>query len=126
MGRVRTHLSPTWGFASGGFGVPPLSSDDLVVLEGYIAQVGWADLPLLQPKQVECPGVRVLIQVLQGTVIHLIQSEDNESDTSDMEAMDSSQPQDRSEFDPLNLTQGGLEREEGECSSHSSSPKAMD
>ncbi len=96
------------------------------MLEGYINKVGWTDLPLVQPKQVTCPGVRVLIQALQGTVIHLVQSEDDESDTSDMEASDSSLPQDRSEIDPLNLTQGGPEREEGECSSHSSSPQAMD
>ena len=126
MGRVRAHLSPPLGSASGGFGVPPLTGDDLVVLEGYIAKVGWEELPSLQPKQVECSGVRVLIQALKGTVIHLVQSEDNESDTRDMEATDSSLPQDRSEFDALNLTQGGPEGEEGECSSHSSSPEAMD
>ncbi len=94
--RMRAHLSPTRGFTSSGFGVPPLSGDNLVVLEGYIAKVGWMDLPLIQPKQVECSGVRVLIQALQGTVIHLVQSEDDESDTSDMEASDSSLPQDRS------------------------------
>ncbi len=126
MGRVRTHLSPTRGFASGGFGVPPLSAGDLAVLEGYVTQVGWTDLPLLQPKQVECPGVRGLVQALQGTIIHLVQSEDDESDTSEMEATDSSLLQDRSEFDPLHLTQGGPEREEGEWSGHSSSPEAMD
>ncbi len=43
-----------------------------------------------------------------------------------MEAADSSLPQDRSEFDPLNLTQGGPELEEGEWSGHSSTPEAMD
>ncbi len=43
-----------------------------------------------------------------------------------METTDSSQPQDRSELDPLLLTQGGSEREEGEWSGHSSSPEAMD
>ncbi len=126
VGQVRAHLSPPLGSASGGFGVPPLTGDDLDVLEGYIARVGWEKLPLLQPKQVECSGVRVLMQALKGTVIHLIQSEDNESDTSDMEATDSSQPQDQSEFDPLNLTQGGPEREEGGCSDQSFSPVAMD
>ncbi len=120
------HLSRTRAFTSGGFGVPPLSGDDLVVLEGLVSKVGWEDLLLVQPKQVECSGVRVLIQVLQGTVIHLIQSEDDESDTIDMDASDSSLLQDRSEQDPLNLAQGGLEREEGQCSSHSSSPEAMD
>ena len=81
VGRVRAHLEPPLGSASGGFGVPPLTADDLVVLEGYIARVGWEVLPLLQPKQVECTGVRVLVKALQGTVIHLTQSEDNESDT---------------------------------------------
>ncbi len=67
-GQVRAHLSPTRGFASGGFGVPPLSAGDLDMLEGYVAQVGWADLPLLQPKQIECSGVRGLVQALQGTI----------------------------------------------------------
>ena len=43
-----------------------------------------------------------------------------------MEASDSSLPQDRSELDPLNLTQGGPEREEGELSNQSSSLEAMD
>ncbi len=123
---MRAHLSPTRGFASGGFGVPPLSGDDLAVLEGWISKVGRTDLPLVEPKQVECSGVRVLIQALQGTVIHLVQSEDDGPATSDMEASDSSLPQDRSELDPLNLTQDGPEREEGELTPHSSSPEAMD
>ncbi len=123
---MRAHLSPTRGFASGGFGVPPLSGDDLAVLEGWIRKVGWTDLPLVQPKQVECPGVRVLTQALQGAVIHLVQSEDDESATSDMDASDSSLLQDRSEQDPLNLAQEGPEQEEGELSNQSSSPEAMD
>ncbi len=67
-----------------------------------------------------------LIRALQGTVIHLIQSEDNESDTSSVETTDSSQPQDRSELDPLPLTQEGPEREEGEWTGDSSSHEAMD
>ena len=106
VGWMHTHLSPTRGFASGGFGVPPLSGDDLVVLEGWINKVGLTDLPTIQPKQVACSGVRILVQALKGTVIHLVQSEDDESATSDMEASDSSLPQDRSD--------------------HSSSPAAMD
>ncbi len=126
VGRIRAHLSPIWAFASGGFGVPPLDGDDLVALEGYVDQVGWVNLPLLQPKQVDRAGVVCLIRALQGTVIHLIQSEDDESDTSSAETTDSSQPQDRSEPDPLHLTQGGPEREEGEWTGRSSSPEAMD
>ncbi len=48
VGRIRAHLSPTRGFASGGLSVPPLSSDDLAVLEGWISKVGWMGLPLVQ------------------------------------------------------------------------------
>ncbi len=43
-----------------------------------------------------------------------------------MDASDSSLLQDRSGLDPLNLTQKGPEREEGELSGDSSSPEAMD
>ncbi len=113
VGRMRAHLSPTRGIASGGVSVPPLSSDDIVVLGGWIDKVRWTDLPSVQPKQVECTGVRVLIQALKGTVIHLVQSEDDESATSDIDASDSYLIQDHSELDPLNLTQNGPEREEG-------------
>ncbi len=116
LGQMRTHLSPTPGFALSGVGVPPLSHDDITVLGQWIDRVGLPNLPLVQPKQVECSGVRVLIQALQGTMIHLIQSEDDESDTSDMDASDSSLPQDHYEADPLNLTREGPEREEGELS----------
>ncbi len=123
---MHAHLSPTRGSATGGLSVPPLSSDDITMLGQWIDRVGLTELPTVQPKQVTCSGVRVLIQVLKGTVIHLIQSEDDESATSDMEASDSSLLQDGSELDPLNLTQDSPEREEGELTPHSSSPEAMD
>ena len=97
VGQIRTHLSPTRCYASGGVRVPPLDSDNLVALEGYVNRIGWGDLPLLQPKQVDCTGVACLIRALQGTVIHLAQSEDNDSDTSSVETTDSSQPRDRYE-----------------------------
>ncbi len=122
VGQLRAHLSPTWGYASGGVRVPFLDRDDLVALEGYVDWVGWVDLPALQPKQVDCTGVACLVRALQETVIQLVQSEDNNSDTSGVETTDSSQPQDRSERDPLGLTQGGPELEEGECSNQVSSP----
>ncbi len=70
---MRAHLSPTRGFDSGGVRVPPLSSDDIAMLGGWIDKVGWTDLPLVQPTQVVCLGVRILIQVLKGTVIDLVQ-----------------------------------------------------
>ncbi len=50
--------------------------------------------------------------------------EDNDSDTSNVTTLDSSQPLDRSERDPLGLDQGGPELEEGE--GQASSPEAMD
>ena len=53
-----------------------------------------------------------------------MQSEDNDSDTSDAETTDSFQLRDRSEQDPLGLAQRGPELEEGEC--RPSSPEAMD
>ena len=65
-----------------------------------------------------------LVQALKGTVIQLAQSEDNDSDTSNGTTLDSSQPLDRSERDPLGLDQGSPELEEGEC--RASSPEAMD
>ncbi len=124
VGRIRAHLSPVRGYASGGERIPALDGDDLVALEGYIERVGWENLPSLQPKQVSRTGVRCLVKALQGTVIRLVQSEDNASDTSDAATTGQSQPWDRSEQDPLGLTQGGSEREEGEC--RPSSPEAMD
>ena len=121
---IRTHLSPVRGYTSRGERIPALDGDDLVALEGYIERVGWEDLPLLQPKQVDCAGVLCLIRALQGTVIRLVQSEDNDSDTSNAETTDSSQPRDRSEQDPLGPAQEDTELEEGEC--QASSPEAMD
>ncbi len=92
--QIHAYLSPVRGYAPGGERVPPLNSDDLVALEGYVDQVGWTELPLLQPKQVDHTGVACLVRVLQGTVIHLVQSEDIDSDTSSAETMDFSQPRD--------------------------------
>ncbi len=121
---MRAFLLPVRGYAPSGERIPPLDGDDLVALEGYIERVGWEDLPFLQPKQVDHTGVRCLVRALQGTVIRVVQSEDNASDTSDTATTGQSQPWDRSEQDPLGLTQGGPEREEGEC--QPSSPEAMD
>ncbi len=123
---MRAYLSPTQGYAPSGARVPPFNCDDLAVLEGYVEQVGWTELPLLQPKQVSRTGVACLVRAFQGTVIRLVQSEDIDSDTSSTGTTGSSQPQGRSERDPLGLTQGGPELEEGECPPGSSSPEAMD
>ncbi len=126
VGQMRAQLSPTPGFASGGIRVPPLSNNDVVVVGQRIDRVGLENLPLVQPKQVTCLGFRGLFQALQGTKIHLFQSEDDESTTSDMETSNSSLLLDCSEADPLALNHGGPEREEGELTGHSFSPDAMD
>ncbi len=123
---MRAYLSPTRCYAPSGERVPPFNHDDLAALEGYFEQVGWTKLSLLQPKQVPRPGVACLVRALQGTVIHLVQSEDIDSDTSSMGTTGSSQLQGRSERDPLGLAQESLELEEGECTHGSSSPEAMD
>ncbi len=81
VGQMHAQLSPTTGHASGGVRVPPLSNDNVVVVGQWIGCVGLEKLPLVQPKQVTCSGVRGLFQALQGTKIHLIQSEDDESAT---------------------------------------------
>ncbi len=86
MSQMHAQLSPTQGLPPGGMRVPPLSIDDVVMVGQWIDRIGLENLPLVQPKQVTCSGVRGMFQVLQGAKIHLIQSEDDESATSDMEA----------------------------------------
>ncbi len=81
---------------------------------------------MLQPKQVSRTGVACLVRALRGKVIHLVQSEDIDSDTSSMGTTDFSQPRDRSERDILGMNQGDPEQEEGEWTGRSSSPEAMD
>ncbi len=124
VGQIRAHLSPVRGYASGGERIPALDGDDLVALEGYVEELGWENLPSLRPKQVDRTGVRCLVRALQGTVIRLVQLEDNESNTSIAETTDSCQPRNRSERDPLGLTQGNLELEDGEW--QASPHEAMD
>ncbi len=115
VGRIRAHLSPVRGYASGGERIPAPDGDDLVALEGYLERVSSENLLSLQPRQVDRTGVMCLVRALQGTVIRLVQSEDNDSDTSNAGTTDSFQPRSRSERDPLDLAQGDSELEEGEC-----------
>ncbi len=89
--------------------------------------MGLESLPLVQPKQVTCAGVRELIQALQGVNIHLLQTEDDDSATSDMDASHSSLPQGYSETNPLGLDlKNPTDLEEEEISDHSSIPEATD
>ncbi len=117
MGQMRAQLSSTQGLAPGGMRVSPLSNDDVVMVGRWIDQVGLENLPLVQPRQVTCSGVRGLFQALQGVKIHLTQSEDDESATSDMEASNSSLPLDHSEMDPLVPNRRDPDLEERDCSS---------
>ncbi len=66
VGRIRAHLSPVRGYASGGERIPALDGDDLVALEGYVERLGWENLPSLQPKQVDRTGVRCLVRASAG------------------------------------------------------------
>ncbi len=90
MGQMRAHLSPMRGYAPSGERVPPFDRDDLAALEGYVEQVGWTEIQLLQPKQVPQAGMACLVRALPGTVIQLAQSEDNDSDTSNGTTLNSS------------------------------------
>ena len=126
VGQMHTQLSPTHGLPPGGMRVPPLTTDDVVVVGQWIDRVGLENLPLVQPKQVTCSGVRGLFQALQGVNIHLTQSEDGESATSDMDASNSSMPLDRSEMDSLVPNRRDPDQKEGEISDSSSRPDAMD
>ncbi len=115
VGRVRAHLSPVRGYAHGGERVPALRSDDLAALKGYIRRVVWVNIPLLQPQQVDPPGMQCLVRALQGTVIRLVEPEDDGSATSIAETIDARLPPNRSVQDPLGLNQGDSGLEEGEC-----------
>ncbi len=123
VGRIRAHLSPVRGYATGGKRVLTLDGDDLVALEGYVERLGWEKLSTLQPQQVDRTGVRCLVKALKGTVVRVVQSEDNASDTSEAGTTGQSQLGSRSEQDPLGLNRGGSEPEEGEI--RPSSPEAM-
>ncbi len=127
IGQMCAQLSPSRGLILGGVSVAPLSNDDVIVLGQWINQMGLKNLPLVQPKQVTCSGVRGLIQVLQGVKIHLIQPEDDDSATSDMDTSKPSLPPGYSGTNPSGLDlKGPTDLEEGEISDHSSLPEPMD
>ena len=127
VGQMCAQLSPTQGLVPGGMRVPPLSNNAVIMLGQWINQVGLENLPLVQPKQVTCAAVRELFQVLRGVKIHLVQSEDDDSATSDTDAFHSSLHPEHSKMDPLVPNRRNpVDLEEGEISDHSSSPDAMD
>ncbi len=81
---------------SGRARVAPLSDEDLVVFEEWVERVGLEKLPQVQPKQVTCSGVCELVQVLKGAQIHLVYSEDCDSNTSAMDTTHAPYPRDTS------------------------------
>ncbi len=125
--QISAQLSPTRSLVSNGVRVAPLSNDGVVMLGQRIDKVALENLPQVQPKQVACSGVRRLIQALQRTKIHLVQAEDSDSDTSDMDTSHHSLPQEYSPANPLGLgLRDPSDLEEGEISDHSHPPEPMD
>ncbi len=120
-------LSPIRGHASSGVRVAPLPNDNVVVFGQWIDKVGLENLLQVQPKQVAHSGIRELIQVLQGTKIHLVHPMDSDSDTSAMDISHHSLPQGGSLASPLALGLGGpSDLEEGEIADHSRPSEPMD
>ncbi len=98
----------------------------MTALEQLVLRVGLVNVPHLQPKQLSNAGVREFVRVLTGVRIQLVQSEDDDSDTSEMYTFHASLLLDRSETDPLALNQRNPDREDGALTEQSSSPDAMD
>ncbi len=69
VSQMPTLLQLTCSPIAGTVGLASLSDDDLVAFEQLMQTVGLEILPLLQPKQVACSGVRELAHALQGTQI---------------------------------------------------------
>ena len=83
--QMRAQLQLAQSHTLSGVRGAPLSNEDLVVFGQWIDKVGLENLPQVQPKHVACTGVRALVQALKGAQIHLVHSEDCDSDTSIME-----------------------------------------
>ncbi len=89
-------------------------------------RVGLENVLYLQLKQLPNVGVRGFVRVLKGVKVQLVQPEDNDSDTSEMDASHASLPLDHSETDPMAPNHRGPEWEVGELSDHSPFPGLMD
>ncbi len=98
----------------------------MAAFEQLVLRGGLENVPYLQLKQLPNTGVREFVRALKRVKIQLVQPEDDDSDTSEMDTSHASLPLDHSEADPLALNHGDPEREEGELSERSSSPDAMD
>ncbi len=124
--QIRAELQLTQDPISGWEELAPLSDEDMAAFEQLVLRVGLENVPYLQLKQLPNMGVREFVHVLNGVKIQLVQPEDNDSDTGEMDTSHASLPLDRSETDPLALNHGGPDQEEGEISDHSSLSDAMD
>ena len=100
----------------------------MVVFKQLVRKVGLENLPLLQPKHVECSGVQELVSAFQGTQICLAPVMDQDSDISDMSvAHDSSIPAGFLSSDALALeSEAPVNLEDGEIIDDPHAPEEMD
>ncbi len=96
------------------------------MFEQLVLNVGLENVPYLQPKQLQSAGVQDLVRALKGVTIQLVEPEDDDSATSDMNECNACLPSERSETGHLGLNRRDPDDlEEGEISHHSSLPNAM-
>ncbi len=127
VSQLRAQLQLTHYPATGGAGVTPLSNTDLVVFEQLVKKVGLEHLPLHQPKQFECSGVRELVHALLGTQILLAPVTDHDLDVSDMNVPHDSIPARFISSDPLGLeSEGPVDLQAGEITDNLRTSEPMD
>ncbi len=124
---MHAQLQLARSYTLSGARVAPLSDEDVVMFGQWIDKVGLDNLPQVQPKQFACTGVRAFVQALKGAQIHLVHSEDCDSDTSVMDTSHDSFPQGCHSSNPLNLEAGDpSDLEDGETIDRSHPSEPMD
>ncbi len=93
---------------------------------GGLTRWGWQISRWYNLNRLPAREFRRLFQVLKGVKIKLVQPEDDDSATSEMDTSHASLPLDHSETDPLALNHRDPDLKEGELSEHSSSPDSKD
>ena len=93
----------------------------------WIDKVGLENIPQVQPRQVAYTGVHVLAQALKGAQIHLVHSEDCDSDKSIMDTSHDSLPRGCYFSNPLGLeTEDPSDLKDGEIRDRSHPSEPMD
>ncbi len=126
--QLRAQLQLARSPIRGGAGLALFSDDERVVFEQLVQTVGLERLLLLQPKQVECSGVRELEPALQWIRICLVPVVDHDSDMSEMSIThDSSFTAGFVSTDPLELeSEGPTDLQDGEIIDNPCAPEPME